>query len=236
MTLPLVIAPDDTGHISDHEEIHALLTDAVSPFLIALDAQGLIADRPAAGRAGRFYVATDEGIIYRDNGAAWEELSDHLNGFIGNLLQGFTTMSGIRVPAARLSKSVDQAIATATDTTISFQQETGGTAFDNDDMHSVSSQTARLTVRRKGGYLYIANIEWGNNATGERVISLFKNGTSRVARDDRLASSGLDSQTVAIIAAMDVNDWMEVKCNQTSGGNLDVRAGSRFCGAWLTDL
>jgi len=35
-------------------------------------AQGLVS-RPAAGIDGRLYYATDEGILYRDTGAAWEE-------------------------------------------------------------------------------------------------------------------------------------------------------------------
>lgn len=35
--------------------------------------QGLIAARPAAGTIGKLYYATDEGILYRDTGAAWEE-------------------------------------------------------------------------------------------------------------------------------------------------------------------
>ncbi|MBW2648962.1 MAG: hypothetical protein JRC53_03960 [Deltaproteobacteria bacterium] len=36
-------------------------------------AQGLVSARPAAGIDGRLYYATDEGILYRDTGAAWEE-------------------------------------------------------------------------------------------------------------------------------------------------------------------
>jgi len=45
-----------------HDEVRGLL------------AQGLEIDRPTAGIAGRLFYATDEGILYRDNGTAWEEI------------------------------------------------------------------------------------------------------------------------------------------------------------------
>jgi len=44
-----------------HDEVRGLL------------AQGLEADRPTAGIAGRLYYATDTGILWRDTGTAWEE-------------------------------------------------------------------------------------------------------------------------------------------------------------------
>jgi len=37
--------------------------------------EGLIADRPSAGVAGRIYIATDERKVYRDTGTAWEEIT-----------------------------------------------------------------------------------------------------------------------------------------------------------------
>jgi hypothetical protein len=37
--------------------------------------QGTLAQRPAAGTRGRFYWATDTGLLYRDDGAAWTALN-----------------------------------------------------------------------------------------------------------------------------------------------------------------
>lgn len=37
----------------------------------AMDAQGLIADRPAFGKRGRYFYATDRQMLYRDTGTAW---------------------------------------------------------------------------------------------------------------------------------------------------------------------
>ena len=46
----------------------------------ATDAQGLLAARPTSspaspGKAGRYYFATDEGVVYRDNGTGWTALN-----------------------------------------------------------------------------------------------------------------------------------------------------------------
>jgi hypothetical protein len=43
--------------------------------LTAIDVQGTLAARPAAGTRGRYYFATDNGILYRDTGVAWVTLN-----------------------------------------------------------------------------------------------------------------------------------------------------------------
>jgi hypothetical protein len=48
---------------------------ALNPFLTrSWSTAGLLTDRPAADPAaiGRFYLATDEGVLYRDNGTTWD--------------------------------------------------------------------------------------------------------------------------------------------------------------------
>jgi len=37
--------------------------------------RGDLDDRPAAGTAGRIYIASDLGLVYRDNGASWDEVA-----------------------------------------------------------------------------------------------------------------------------------------------------------------
>lgn len=39
-----------------------------------LETSGSFAARPAAGTAGRFYFATDQGLFYRDNGTSWQRI------------------------------------------------------------------------------------------------------------------------------------------------------------------
>lgn len=49
----------------------AITDNADALDIAALDYQGLIANRPAASKQGRYYYATDEGVLYRDTGSAW---------------------------------------------------------------------------------------------------------------------------------------------------------------------
>lgn len=42
---------------------------------VAMDDQGAKASRPAAGKKGKYYFATDEGILYRDNGTSWDAVN-----------------------------------------------------------------------------------------------------------------------------------------------------------------
>jgi hypothetical protein len=42
---------------------------------VAMDDQGVIGSRPAAGKYGRYYYATDQGVLYRDTGTEWVSAS-----------------------------------------------------------------------------------------------------------------------------------------------------------------
>lgn len=58
-------------------------------------AAGSLANRPAAGTLGRIYIATDEGIIYRDNGTTWDNLTGRAGKGTGSLpTTGWETTSG----------------------------------------------------------------------------------------------------------------------------------------------
>jgi len=65
-------APNDELAIVDKDvpETKKIIFDRIRANL----QQGLDADKPTAGVAGRLYFATDTKILYRDNGTAWEEI------------------------------------------------------------------------------------------------------------------------------------------------------------------
>lgn len=77
MTLPLVIAPNDPGHIDDHQEIHTLLgrLDGQTDFLAAGSATGALGSRPAASASnlGDFYFAASVPSLAFSDGAQWRE-------------------------------------------------------------------------------------------------------------------------------------------------------------------
>lgn len=68
------MAVSELGDAARHKDLAALADDDHKQYAVV--GQGTIATRPAAGRAGRFYVATDEGgRTYYDDGAAWSRSS-----------------------------------------------------------------------------------------------------------------------------------------------------------------
>lgn len=60
----------------------AQMNDALSKLetLAAVDLQGTRAARPAAGIRGRYYFATDSGLLYRDNGTGWDNAGAAIGG------------------------------------------------------------------------------------------------------------------------------------------------------------
>lgn len=75
MSLPVVIAPGDVGHIGHHEEIDTLLglIDGQSAFLAAGIAKGLLSARPAAGAGNDrlTYFAQDVPALSFSDGSQW---------------------------------------------------------------------------------------------------------------------------------------------------------------------
>lgn len=66
---------------SEYDEITEPLNPTAYPMLA-----GLYADRPAPGRSGVFWLATDKGILYRDNGTIWDIVS----------VKNFLDLNGLR--------------------------------------------------------------------------------------------------------------------------------------------
>ncbi len=72
--------------------------------LAAIDRQGTLAARPAAGIRGTYYAATDTGQLFRDNGASWTEVPTYA---AGALRIGATARTSAEVADARLAVSTD---------------------------------------------------------------------------------------------------------------------------------
>lgn len=162
MPLPLVINPGDLGHITHHEEIHAFLEPIDSPFTIAQDAGDVLANRPAAGEEGRYYLATDTGVLYRDSGSSWQPVHNMLTTWEASLLSSGNNLTKLIKPACIATKGVAQSIANATSTALTFPSED----YDNDGMHSVSSNTSRITINRAGLYIVGAVVGWDSFGSG----------------------------------------------------------------------
>lgn len=60
----------------------------------AIDLQGTFAARPAAGKAGRYYWATDTSQLFRDNGTTWSQIFPNATGSPSALVPGNATATG----------------------------------------------------------------------------------------------------------------------------------------------
>lgn len=236
MALPIVITPGDLGHIVAHETIHGVINDAlVDPFDMALDGAGLLADRPSAGRAGRYYLATDESILYRDSGTGWVSISNYLADLTINLLDASSNVAGFKVPVARLGKSVSQNVADSTEVTITFDRETGTNYGDTDDMHSIVSATGRITFKRAGWSIVGGQIGWSSSGVGGRRARIRKtsvNGDTVIITQETPATSGADYTAVTTLVKHAIGDYVELLGYQTSGTTLTAGTSSSFFAAY----
>jgi hypothetical protein len=132
---------------------------------------------------------------------------------------------GEDLPQARVTHSAAQSVNHATDTTLAFDDE----RYDFFNLlHDNVTNNSRLTNPATGttsAFAITASVHFAANATGERTVTLMKNGTTPIARESRpAASSGPTIVNVSTLAALagDGNQYVEVVVNQTSGGSLNV--------------
>ena len=102
----------------------------------------------------------------------------------------------------------------------------GSESFDTDGFHSTVTNTSRITIPSgKGGYYKVhGTINWDNNTTGERITSIYKNGS---AIHYGYSAPGIAvASSVLTIMNLSVSDYIEIYVYQGSGGNLAYYGGT----------
>jgi hypothetical protein len=120
-----------------------------------------------------------------------------------------------------LSKSANQSIANNTTTSITFNTE----QFDTDGFHSTVTNTERITipVGKAGKYLIIGQLAYASNSTGNRYISLNKNGTIDFGRLNVAAFNGDVTWVIAsTVLNLAEGDYVQINADQNSGGSLNA--------------
>lgn len=122
--------------------------------------------------------------------------------------------------SCRVHHSVAQTISTDTITTLAFDSE----AWDTDTMHDNTTNNSRITFKTAGKYLLGLSVTWIANATGERLFEIYKNGQPLLFTGSQAPTDAINrtNQTGISIAEFVVNDYIEAKVRQRSGGNLNV--------------
>ncbi len=126
----------------------------------------------------------------------------------------------------RVYKSLSQIISNSTWTAITFDSE----LFDTDTIHSVSSNTSRLTCKTKGVYTISGHIEFAEDdpAVGYRAVAIKLNGTTYIAKVDKELCNINPCFSITTLYELAVNDYVELFVYHTSGAALDVNAQAQW--------
>jgi hypothetical protein len=127
-------------------------------------------------------------------------------------------------PACSISQSASQTVASATTVVLGT---TSLEVYDNDAMHSDSTNRSRITVQTAGRYLAMATVFTDNFLGTADAFYRFlfrKNGTTSIG-GFRMKNAGtteavrLAASRTLVLAA---SDYMEVTFDHTLGGSIEV--------------
>lgn len=178
---------------------------AVDPLTI-LDAKGDLISATAADTPARLPVGTDGQILTADSttstGLKWAAAG--------------TAFAGVSVKA-----TADQSIANSTYTAITWDSE----YYDTNTFHSNVTNTSRFTIPagKAGYYAIIGRLDYAANSTGNRRISVYKNGTLVQGNSFVAPAGGFEiSNAIQTILSLAVGDYVEIYAWQNSGGSLTL--------------
>jgi hypothetical protein len=145
-----------------------------------------------------------------------------------------TPASGSTFAGWSIYKSATQSIANSSSVFMTWENET----YDTDGYHSTVTNTSRATIPagKAGKYLLVAGLSWTNGTTGERYVHIYKNGAAVPGADESatinsFGNANRQSQKCISVLDLAVNDYVEVRVVQTSGGSLNTTAdGNIFIG------
>ena len=174
-----------------------------------VDAKGDLITATAADTPARLAVGTNGQTLVADSSTATG-------------LKWATPASGTTFVGASVYKTASQTINNATETALTFNAED----YDTDAFHDNSTNNTRMTIPTgKGGkYLITATTAFFNNATGQRTVYIYKNGSTLFNTAQVAGVSGsIDAfVTTSYVVNVSAADYLEIKVFQNSGGTLTV--------------
>lgn len=129
-------------------------------------------------------------------------------------------------PAAKMRNSTTQSIANTTTTALTWDTED----FDTVGGHSTVTNTSRYTVQTgyAGKYRLNATVFYAGNATGDREMFFFKNGSAIAGSQGNNipgAATAVSASSTCLVQ-LAVGDFVEAFTFQNSGGALSTATGS----------
>jgi hypothetical protein len=125
-------------------------------------------------------------------------------------------------PAARVFHSGNQSVANNTETALAFDSE----RFDTDVIHDTVTNNSRLTCKTAGKYSITGQATWSASPV-TAAISIWLNGTTFIGRVD-LLSVDYRNMSVTTIYDLAVNDYVELRVLQISGGAINILAAGNY--------
>lgn len=135
-------------------------------------------------------------------------------------------------PLALLFQSTAQTINNTTNTAITFDS----TVSDTYGGHSNTTNNSRYVAQVAGWYRIIGTITWAANNTGDRTISIAKNGSviGYFGQGVPAAGLGVNPQVnVNGLVQLNAGDYVEIDTYQDSGAGVATKAnGSSMAVVW----
>ena len=114
--------------------------------------------------------------------------------------------------------SASQSIPNSALTTLTFNTE----ITDNDAIFDVSTDNTKFICKTAGVYLIRGMVLFGVNSTGERILNIGQNNRSVAQASTPSTTSGTADVIVTTIVKLSVNDYIQLRAKQTSGGALST--------------
>ena len=124
---------------------------------------------------------------------------------------------------ARVYNNAAIEIAHASYTKLTFNTE----RYDTDTIHSTLTNTGRLTCQTAGKYIITGQVKWEVNTTGQRVIGIYLNDATWIARmaDDAISTWEKEME-VTTIYDLSIGNYVEIRVWQNSTVAIDVTASA----------
>jgi hypothetical protein len=135
-------------------------------------------------------------------------------------------------PHVIVTRSSGQAISHSTVTALTWNID----VYDSGGLHDTASNLALLVAPIAGLYLVTLWLWWDPGTVGERFATILLQSTTPIgsSRINNVAGTYTE-QTVTAYTRMTAGQYVSASCHQTNGGQLQVRADSRFSMAWISN-
>ena len=138
-------------------------------------------------------------------------------------------------PSCRVNRTTAQTLTTGVAADITFDAE----RWDTDAMHSLVTNTNRITINTAGLYLLTGNVYYQQVAgTGDRDTYFLVNNTTRVAEvDTTVGANYFPRHNLTTVYKFAAGDYVTLQCFQNSGGNVNIEVNANvspeFSATWI---